>query len=164
MSWNARHEMKSSPWAEKLAMRWKARHELKCSPWAKTSEIELWISSQKKKKSPPIAITSLHRYLICFYNINATPVEPNSMMCILCTSYICKSEIMLEEGMANWVTMACFHFAICYECVDWMSWKLQLPPPASCIGCTMYYECICTSQFEIPPSWVRRDHSSRKSS
>ena len=108
--------------------------------------------------------TSRSRYLICFSNITDKPVEPNWMMRIPSACYICKSKMTLEEGKANWVTMACFHFAPCYEYLDWMIWKLGLSLPAPCIGGTMHHERICTCHFGIPPSWVRRDHSSRKSS
>ena len=138
--------------------------ETKHSPWSKTSEIELWTFLQKKKKSAAMPTTLPNRYLICSYNINATPVEPNWMIGIPSAWYICKSEITLEEGMPNQITIACFHFALCYVCLDWMIWKLGLSLPASCIGCTIHHERICTCHFGIPPNWVQRDHSSRKSS
>ena len=108
--------------------------------------------------------TLLNRYLICSHNINAAPVEPNWMMRIPSAYYICKYEISLEEGIANQVTIACFHFALCYECLDWMIWKLGMSPPAFCIACTMHRERICTCHFGIPLSWARRNYSSRKSS
>ena len=95
-----------------------------------------------------------NRYLICSYNINATPVEPNWMMRIPSACYICKSEIRLEAGIANQVTLACFHFALSYKYLDWMIWKLGLSLPAPCIGGTMHHERICTCHFGIPPSWV----------
>ena len=72
---------------------------------------------------------------------------------------IAKSEIMLEEGMANRITTACFHLALCSECVDVMMWKLGLSLPASYIGCTMYHERICSCHFGILPSWVQGHHS-----
>ena len=102
--------------------------------------------------------------MVCSYNINATPVEPNWMIGIPSAWYICKSEITLEEGMPNQITIACFHFALCYECLDWMIWKLGLSPPASYIEYTMHHEPICICHLGIPPSWVQSDHSSRKSS
>ena len=108
--------------------------------------------------------TSRNRFWICYWNINGAPVEPNWMMHIPSSCYICKSEIRLEDRMLNWVTIACFHFVLCYECLDWMIWKLGLSRPASCVGCTMHHKHICTCHFAIPPSWMRRDHSSRKSS
>ena len=107
--------------------------------------------------------TSPYIFLICSYNLNATPVELNWIMHITSACYICKSEITLAEGIVNWVTIACFHLALCYEYLDWMIWQLGLSPPACCIRCTMHHKHICTCYFGIPPSWVRRDHSSRKS-
>ena len=92
------------------------------------------------------------------------PVQPNWIIHIPSACYICKSEITIEEGMANRVIIVCFYFALCYECLYWMIWKLELSPPACCIGCTMPHERICTCYFGIPPSWMRRDHSSMKSS
>ena len=138
--------------------------ETKHSRWSKTSNIELWTLLQKKKKPPLMPTTSHRSYLICSYNINAAPVEPIWMMRIPSACYICKSEITLEEGIANQVTMACFHFALCYESLKSIIGKLELSLPVSCIGCTMHHERICTSHFGIPPSWVCREHSSRKSS
>ena len=125
--------------------------------------MELQTFLQKKEKSLPIPTTSCSRFLICYCNINTAPVEPNWMMCIPSACYICKSEITLEEGMANRVTIASFHFALCYESLDAMIWKLSLSPPASCIGCIIHDERICTCYFGIPPSWMRREQSSRKS-
>ena len=138
--------------------------EAKHLPWYKMSKIDLWTSLQKKKKWAPMPTTSLYRSLICTCNINDTPVEPNWIMCIPSAYYICKSEITLEEGIANRVTIACFHHVLCYEFLDWITWKLCLSPPASCIGCIIHYERICTCHFGIPSSWVQREHSSRKSS
>ena len=92
------------------------------------------------------------------------PVEPNWIMRNPSACCICKSEITCKEGTANSVTIASFHFALCNECLDWMIWKLGLLPPASCIGCCIYHKHICTCQFGILPSWVRREHGSRKSS
>ena len=97
--------------------------ETQHSPWFKTSEIKLRTCLRKKTYSPLIAIISLTRYLIFSYNINAAPVEPNWMMRIPSPYYICKSDITLEEGMANWVTIVWFHWALSYECLDWMIWK-----------------------------------------
>ena len=134
------------------------------SPWSKISEIEVWTVLLKKKKLLPMPTTSLCRYLICCCNINAVPVEPNWMIRIPSACYNCKSEITLEEGMANCVTAACFHFALCYESLDWMIWKLGLSLPISCIGCIMHHERIGTCHFGFLPSWVWREHSSRKSS
>ena len=91
--------------------------ETKHLPWSKTSEIELQAFLQKKKKSPPMPTTSLGRYLICSYNVNAVPVVPNWMMHIPSACYMCKSEITLEDGIANQVTIACFHFALSYKCL-----------------------------------------------
>ena len=105
-----------------------------------------------------------NRCLIGSYNINAASVEPNWMMHISTTCYIWKSEIRLEEGIANWVTIACFYFALCYECLDWIIWKLGLLLPAYCVDCTMHDKRVCTCNVGIPPSWVQRENSSRKSS
>ena len=63
--------------------------------------------------------------------------------------YICWSGITLEEGMANQVTVACFHYARYYKCLNWMIWKLGLSQPVSCIGCTMHHERICACHLEI---------------
>ena len=142
---------------------WVDAKEPRHSPWSKTSQIQLWTSMQKKKKLLPMPTMSCNRYLTYSCNINATLVAPNWMMHIPCASYICKSEIALNEGMANQITIACFCFALCYTSLDWMIWKLVLPLPASYIGCTMYHERVCTCHFRIPPSWVRRNHNSRKS-
>ena len=84
-------------------------------------------------------------------------------MCLSFTCYICTSERMLEEGMANQVTIGCFCFALSYESLDWMIWKLELSLRASGVGCSMHHERICTSHFRIQPSWVERDHNNRKS-
>ena len=139
--------------------------ETKHSPWFKTSKIKFWTCLQKKKKrSLTMPTISSNKYLICFYNINSIPVEPNWMIRIPSACNICKSEISLEEGMANEITVARFHFALWYKCLDWMISKLGLSPPAYYIECTMHHESIRTCHFRIPPSWVRRDHSSRKSS
>ena len=139
--------------------------EMKHSLWYKTSESKLWTSLLKKRrKSRPMPTTSCNRYLICCYNLNAVPVEPNYEMHIHLACYICKFEITLEEGIANQVTIAYFHFALCYECLDWMICKLVLLPPASCIGCIMHHKHMCIYHVGIPPSWVQREHSSRKSS
>ena len=64
----------------------------------------------QKKKSPAMPITLCNRYLICFSNINATLVEPNWMIHIPSAYCIYESKIILEEGITNWVTIACVHF------------------------------------------------------
>ena len=138
--------------------------EMKHLLWSKTIEIKLWTSQLKKIISLPIPTTSRNRYLICCYNIHAAPIEPNWMMRIPSACYICKSEIMLEEGMSNPVTITCFPIVLCYKWLNWLIWTLGLSLLATCIGCTMHQECICTCQFEIPPSWVQRNYSSRKCS
>ena len=107
---------------------------------------------------------SRNKYWICYFNIHSASVERNWIMRIPSPCYICTSEIMLEDGMVHRVTIACFHFAICYTCLDWMIWKSGLSPPASCIGYTVHHERICTCHFGIPPSWIGRDRSSRNSS
>ena len=128
------------------------------------SEFELCTFLQKKKKSISITTTSLLEYMICSYNINCTPVESNWMIHIPSACYIFKSELMLEERMANQITIACLHFALCYELLNQIIRTLGLSALASCIGCTVRHERICTSYFGIPPSLVQREHSSRKSS
>ena len=142
---------------------WADTTKTKCLPWSRMREIELWTCPQKKKKLLSMPTTSVSRYLICSNNINTTLVEPNWMMRIPSACYICKSEIKLVKGMANWVTIGCFHFALCYECLDWIIWKLGLSPTTSCSGCNRHHECICTCHFGVLPSWVRREHISRKS-
>lgn len=108
-------------------------------------------------------IPSFNRYLICSSNINAKPVEPKWMICILSACYSCKFETKLEERIAKQVTIISFHFVLCYESLDSMIWKLGFLLPASCVGYTIQYECIDTGHFEIPPSCVQSDYSSRKS-
>ena len=90
--------------------------------------------------------------LICVSNSNTAPVEPNLMMRIASVCYISKSDITLEEGIVNQVTIACFHVALCSESSDWMIWMIGLSPPVFCIGCTTHHEHVCTCHFGIPPS------------
>ena len=68
--------------------------------------------------------------------------------------YICKSKIILEEGIANQVTIAYFHCTLYYNCLDWIIWKLALSLLASCIGCTIHHKRICACHIGIAPSWV----------
>ena len=67
-----------------------------------------------------MATMSVNKYLICSSNIYTAPVEPNWMMHIPSSYYICKSEITLEEGVANQVTIVWFHFVLYYEYLDFL--------------------------------------------
>ena len=65
--------------------------------------------SGEEEEITPNPTTSHNRFLICSTNINALSVEPNWMMRIPPSCYICESGITLEEGIGNQVTIACFH-------------------------------------------------------
>ena len=86
------------------------------------------------------------------------------MMHIPSAHDICKSEITLEEGMGNQITIPCVLVELSHKCLHWKISTLGLSQPASCIGYIMHSECICTCHVGIQPSGALREHSSRKSS
>ena len=63
----------------------------------------------------------------------------------------------MEEGIANKVSIGCFHSSLCHECLLWMIWKLRWSPTVHCEDCHSYNGRDCTCYFKLPPSWARQE-------
>lgn len=89
----------------------------------------LWTSQQAKKKLMPMLTRSHNRYQIRSFNIHDMPVELTWMMWVPAACYICKSEIAVEEAMANRITIVCFYQLLSGECL-FANGKCHYQPPA----------------------------------
>ena len=136
--------------------------ELKGLLWSTRTKIELWAFLLKTKRSLPTSTISHNRYVICSFNLNATPVKPTWIIRTLSVCYICKFKQLFAQAVVNSITIQCLHFVLCYAYWDWKICKLILWLPTSWIACLMHSECNCTSYFRTPLSWIQQHYSSWK--
>jgi len=68
----------------------------------------------------------------------------------------CRSELTMEEGMANKVCIGYFHYSLCHECLLWMIWKLRWSPTVHCEDLYSHNCRACTCYFGLPPGWARQ--------
>jgi len=71
-----------------------------------------------------------------------------------CINY--HSELTMEEGIANKVSIRCFHCSISHECLLWMIWKLRWSPTVHCEDCYSHNCRTYPGYFRLPPAWIRK--------
>jgi len=84
------------------------------------------------------------------------PVELTWQSRVPSCCFNCRSELTMEEGMANKVSIGCVHCSLCHECLLWMIWKLCWSPTVHCEHCYSNNCRTCTCYFGVPPAWARQ--------
>jgi len=84
------------------------------------------------------------------------PVELTWQSRVHSWCFNCRSELTMEEGIANKVSIGCFYYSLCHECLLWMYRKLYWSPTVPCEDCYSHNCRACTCYFGLPPAWARQ--------
>jgi len=84
------------------------------------------------------------------------PVELTWQYHIPSCCFNCCSELTMEEGMGNKVSIGCFHCSLYHECLLWMIRKFCWSPTVHCEDFYSRNYRTCTCYFGLPPAWARQ--------
>jgi len=68
----------------------------------------------------------------------------------------CPSELTMEEGIANKVSIRYFHCSLCHKCLLLIIWKLSWSPIVHWEDCYSHDALACTCYFGLPTAWARQ--------